>query len=82
MRKHLEQRRSPRQVSNRRRAEFQGRPDMQVVPEAVHRALHGRGSRNLANRSGIIAADRAYWTPATSTEGAPVQAIPGHGCDP
>lgn len=42
VREHLEQRWSPRQISNRLRADFPGQPDMQVVPETVYQALYGR----------------------------------------
>jgi IS30 family transposase len=48
VKEHLEQRWSPRQISNRLRAEFPGQPDMHVVPETVYQALYGRGSLDLA----------------------------------
>ncbi|MDQ0146987.1 hypothetical protein J2T23_002893 [Pseudarthrobacter niigatensis] len=48
VRKHLKQRWSPRQISNRLRTEFPGRPEMHVVPESVYQALYGRGCLELA----------------------------------
>lgn len=48
VRKHLKQRWSPRQISNRLRREFPGRPEMHVVPETVYQALYGRGCLELA----------------------------------
>jgi len=48
VREHLKQRRSPRQISNRLRADFPGQPEMHVVPETVYQALYGRGSLDLA----------------------------------
>ena len=48
VREHLEQRWSPRQVSNRLRAEFSGQPQMHVVPETVYQALYGGRSLDLA----------------------------------
>ncbi|WP_457973447.1 IS30 family transposase [Arthrobacter sp. D1-17] len=48
VREHLKQRWSPRQISNRLRANFPGQPEMHVVPETVYQALYGRGSLDLA----------------------------------
>jgi IS30 family transposase len=48
VREHLKQRWSPRQISNRLRADFPGQPEMHVVPETVYQALYGRGSLDLA----------------------------------
>jgi transposase, IS30 family len=48
VKEHLEQRWSPRQISNRLRAEFPGQTEMHVVPETVYQALYGRGSLDLA----------------------------------
>ena len=48
VREHLEQSWSPRQISNRLRAEFPGQPEMHVAPETVNQALYGRGSPDLA----------------------------------
>lgn len=48
MREHLKQRWSPRQISNRLRAEFPGQPEMHIVAEPVYQALYGRGSLDLA----------------------------------
>jgi transposase, IS30 family len=53
VREHLKQRWSPRQISNRLRAEFPGQPDMHVVPETVYQALYGRGSLDLAVDPGV-----------------------------
>jgi IS30 family transposase len=48
VREHLEQRWSPRQISNRLRAVFPEQPEMHVVPETVYQALYGRGGFDLA----------------------------------
>ncbi|MDQ0618521.1 IS30 family transposase [Arthrobacter globiformis] len=48
VREHLEQRWSPRQISNRLRAVFPEQPEMHVVPETVYQALYGRGRLDLA----------------------------------
>ncbi|BCW73553.1 IS30 family transposase [Arthrobacter sp. NicSoilB8] len=48
VREHLKQRWSPRQISNRLRADFPGQPEMHIVPETVYQALYGRGSLDLA----------------------------------
>lgn len=48
VKEHLAQRWSPRQISNRLRADFPGQPEMHVVPETVYQALYGRGSLDLA----------------------------------
>lgn len=39
VREHLKQRWSPRQISNRLRANFPGQPEMHVVPKTVYQAL-------------------------------------------
>jgi IS30 family transposase len=48
VREHLKQRWSPRQISNRLRADFPGQPEMHLVPETVYQALYGRGNLDLA----------------------------------
>lgn len=48
VREHLKRRWSPRQISNRLRADSPGQPEMHVVHETVYQALYGRGSLDLA----------------------------------
>ena len=53
VREHLKQRWSPRQISNRLRANFPQQPEMHIVPETVYQALYGRGSLDLAVDSAV-----------------------------
>lgn len=48
MSEHLKQRWDSRQISNRLRADFPGRPKMHVVHVNVNQALYGLGSLDLA----------------------------------
>jgi IS30 family transposase len=82
VREHLKQRWSPRQISNRLRADFPGQPEMHVVPETVYQALYGRGNLDLAVDPAVSLSQRTDRPPAAPPKGAPDQTIPGHGHDP
>ena len=59
----LRERWSPEQIAQRLKAEFPGRPEMQVSHETIYQSLYVQG-RGALRGAGCVPADRAGAAPA------------------